>query len=132
MTGFTFIVDEEKAFAPGAGGWSPWRMGASDQVLDVRDSTCAIDLHQLTRDEVRNTAYEMISHHVIFLTRDLDGERWVSWRHEHAVADSIDAASLELWNQLGQYLESLEGDEARLAPDLREDLTELRSILRRR
>lgn len=131
MAGFVIIEREERTFRPSAGGWSPRRSGDADSVT-ASDSTENIELHQLTGRDVVNTAYEMSAPRVTFLIRSVDGERWASWGSEHATGDDTGTASLALWSQLGEYLESLESDEASLAPELRKDLTDLRAIIRRR
>lgn len=134
MAGFTIIVEEEKSFAPGAGGWmSPWRSDVADQHLDVAsDTTQSIGIYELVKSNVENSAYEMLVPRLTLLIRQLDGEYWASWQDEHASADTADAASLELWTQLGHYLDSLEADEDSLSPNLNANLAELRSIMRRR
>jgi hypothetical protein len=74
----------------------------------------------------------MIPADVALVIRTIDGEKWASYHGEHAAADDEKDAALALWEQLGQYLDSLSDDESDLSPILMAELQRIRSIMRHR
>lgn len=89
---------------------------------------------QLDKSDIaRDARFELVAP-VLLIRRDHDGETWLTLPaiEEHGVGPSLASAKRNLWQNLCNYLESLEENRENLSEALKRDLTYLGGLIQRR